>query len=62
LPTEDDLHAQQQTQQHCFGRLDAVVLGLSGKEEAGLRFVIDARSQEEIISPAFAERERGAFR
>jgi len=44
LPTEDDLHAQRQAQQHSLGRLDAVVLGLSSNEEAGLRFVIDARS------------------
>ena len=44
VPTEDDLHAQRQAQEHFFGRLDAVVLGLSSEEEAGLGFVIDARS------------------
>ena len=43
VPTEDDLHAQRQAQAHFFGRLDAVVLGLSSEEEAGLGFVIDAR-------------------
>ncbi|GAA4015883.1 hypothetical protein GCM10022631_30190 [Deinococcus rubellus] len=43
VPTADDLHAQRQAHEHYFGRLDAVVLGLSSEEEAGLGFVIDAR-------------------
>ncbi|WP_161883883.1 hypothetical protein [Deinococcus alpinitundrae] len=43
VPTEDDLQAQRQAQGHYFGRLDALVLGLSSEEEAGLGFVIDAR-------------------
>ena len=44
VPTDEDLQARRQRQVHFFGRLDAVVLGLSSEEEAGLGFVIDARS------------------
>jgi len=44
VPTEDDLQAQRQAEQHFFERLDAVALGLSSEEEAGLGFVIDARN------------------
>jgi len=44
VPTEDDLHAQRLAQEYYFGRLDALVLGLSSAEEAGLGFVIDAQS------------------
>lgn len=42
--TSEDLHNQRQAQQRSFGRLDAVALSLSSEEEAGLGFVIDARS------------------
>ncbi|GAA4015829.1 hypothetical protein GCM10022631_30110 [Deinococcus rubellus] len=44
VPTDEDLQTQRQAQQHFFGRLDAVVLGLSSETEAGLGFVIDARN------------------
>lgn len=44
VPTKENLHAQRLAQSHFFGRLDALALGLSSEEEAGLGFVIDARS------------------
>ncbi|GAA3995093.1 hypothetical protein GCM10022631_01510 [Deinococcus rubellus] len=43
VPTDEDVQARRQAQAHFFGRLDAVVLGLSSEAEAGLGFVIDAR-------------------
>lgn len=39
VPASDDPQAQRQAQQHFFGHLDALALGLSSEEEAGQGFV-----------------------
>ena len=44
VPTKENLQVRRERQRHFFGRLDALILGLSSEEEAGLGVVIDARS------------------